>query len=151
MFLLVSNHGPTIFCVSKLCVTFTVSTLNVTTTTNPNGTLYEATSVDILCDVAIVRVVSNTTDYTIIRQWLMGSTPITAGPEYTITNDTLRINQLSRARDNNRNITCVASLILTSGAQYIQQESIALTVEGEILWNKLHCTCTHAVYIVGLV
>ena len=101
-------------------------------TTTPNGTLYEATSVDILCEVAIVGVFSNTTGYAITRQWL-GSIPITAGPEYTITNNTLRINQLNRARDNNRNITCVVSLTLTSGAQHVQQECIVLTVEGEIL------------------
>ena len=99
-------------------------------TTTPNGTLYEETFVDILCDVAIGVVLN--TSYTITRQWL-GSTPITAGQEYTIANDTLRINQLSRARDNNRRITCVAALILSSGAQYAQQESIVLTVEGEIL------------------
>ena len=101
-------------------------------TTTPNGTLYENTPVDILCDVAIIGVVSNTTGYTITRQWL-GSTPITAGQDYTITNDALRINQLSIARDNNRVITCVAALTLTSGAQYVQHESIVLTVEGEIL------------------
>ena len=101
-------------------------------TTTPNSKLYEETFVDILCDVAIgVPVVLNTS-YKVTRQWL-GSTPITAGPEYTITNNTLRINQLSRTRDNNRNITCVAALILPSGAQYLQQESIILTVEGEIL------------------
>ena len=50
-------------------------------TTNPNGKLYEATPVDILCNVAVIGVVPNTTGYTITRQWL-GSTPITAGPEY---------------------------------------------------------------------
>ena len=99
-------------------------------TTIPNGRLYEDTFVDILCDVAI-EVVLNTS-YTITRQWL-GSTPITAGQDYTITNDALRINQLSIARDNNRVITCVAALTLTSGAQYVQHESIVLTVEGEIL------------------
>ena len=106
--------------------------------TIPNGSLYEATPVDILCNVAILGVVSNTTGYTITRQWLMGSTPITAGPEYTITNDTLHTNKLSRARDNNRNITCVAMLTLTSGAHYVQQESIILTVKGDIL---------HGIYI----
>ena len=115
-----------------MCYCFTVSTINVTMTTTPNSKLYEETFVDILCDVAIgVPVVLNTS-YKVTRQWL-GSTPITAGPEYTITNNTLRINQLSRTRDNNRNITCVAALILPSGAQYLQQESIILTVEGEIL------------------
>ena len=50
-------------------------------TTNPNGTLYEATPVDIFCNVVNVGEFSNTTGYTITRQWL-GSTPITAGPEY---------------------------------------------------------------------
>ena len=129
---------------------FTVSTLNVTMATIP-GTLYEATPVDILCNVAIFEVVSNTTGYTITRQWLMGSAPITAGPEYTITNDTLRINQLSRARDNNRNITCVAMLTLTSGVHYMQQESIVLTVEGEILWYKLHYLHSLATCIVCLI
>ena len=34
-------------------------------TTTPNGTLYEATFVDILCEVAIVGVFSNTTGYAI--------------------------------------------------------------------------------------
>ena len=121
-----------VYFVCKFCVTFTVFSLNITMTTNPNGTLYEATPVDILCNVVNVGVFSNTTGYTITRQWL-GSTSITAGPEYAITNDTLRINQLSRARDNKRNITCVAMLNLTSGVQYVQQESIILTVEGEIL------------------
>ena len=110
--------------------------------TIPNGTLYEATPVDILCNVAILGVASNTTGYTITRQWLKGSAPITAGPEYTITNDTLHTKKLSRTRDNKNNITCVAMLILPSGAHYVQQESIILTVEGEILWYKLHCTCT---------
>ena len=122
-------------CVSAIiCYCFTVSTINVTMTTTPIGhILYEATPTDILCDVAIIGVVSNTTGSTITRQWL-GSTPITAGPDYTITNDTLHINQLSVARDNNRKITCVAMLTLSSGAQYVQQESIILTVEGEILY-----------------
>ena len=114
-----------------MCYCFIVSTMiNVTMTTIPNGTLYEETFVDILCDVAIGIVLN--TSYTITRQWL-GSTPITAGQEYTIANNTLRINQLIRTRDNNRNITCVATLILPSGTQYVQQESIVLTVEGEIL------------------
>ena len=127
---------------------FTVPTLNITMTTNPNGTLYEATPVDILCNVVNVGVFSNTTSYTITRQWL-GPTSITAGPEYAITNDTLRINQLSRARDNKRNITCVAMLNFTSGAQYVQQESIILTVEGEILCTvyELDCTFTQSSYI----
>ena len=115
--------------------------MNVTMTTTPNGTLYEATSVDILCEVTIVGVFSNTSGYTIIRQWL-GSTSITAGQEYTITNNTLHINQLSRARDNNRNITCVVSLTLTSGAQHVQQECIVLTVEGGILYMAY----SHIVY-----
>ena len=119
-------------CMCNYVLLFTVSTLNVTVTITPNGTLYEDTPVHILCNVAVVGVVPNTMGYTITRQWL-GSTLITAGPEYTITNNTLRINQLSRARDNNRRITCVATLILPSGAQYVQQESIILTVEGEIL------------------
>ena len=34
-------------------------------TTTPNGTLNEATSVDVLCEVAIVGVFSNTTGYAI--------------------------------------------------------------------------------------
>ena len=116
-----------------MCCFFTVSTLNITVTTKPNGTLYEATSVDILCNVAILGVFSNTTSYSITMQWLQGSTPITAGQEYAITNNALRINRLSIAHDNNRNITCVASLVLTSGAQLVQQESIVLTVKGDTL------------------
>ena len=123
-----------------MCYCFTVSTINVTMTTIPNGTLYEETFVDILCDVAI-EVVLNTS-HTITRQWLVGSTPITAGSEYAITNNILRINQLSRTHDNNRNITCVATFILSSGAQYVQQESIVLTVEGEI--PRMCCICTHS-------
>ena len=133
------------YFVSKLCVTFynTGSTLNVTMTTNPNDMLYEATPVDILCDVTILRVVSNTTGYTITRQWL-GSTPITAGQEYAITNYTLRINQLSVARDNYRSITCVATLILTSGAQYVQQENIILTVKGNMLHGIYYILFTNS-------
>ena len=128
-----------------LCVTFTAYTLNVTMTTTPNGTLYEYTPVDILCDVTITAVFSNTTGYTITRQWLMGSTPITGGPDYTITNNNiLRINQLRRAHDKNRNIICVAMVILTSGVQYVQQQNIVLTIEGEIL----HVSYLHIIIIV---
>ena len=101
-------------------------------TTIPNDKLYEATFVSILCDVAVLGIFSNTTGYTITRQWL-GSTPVITGPGYTITNDTLHINQLSGARDNNRKITCVAVLTLSSGTQYVQQESIVLTVEGKVM------------------
>ena len=136
-------------CVSAImCYCFSVSTINVTMTTTPMGhTLHTHTSVHILCDVTIVGVVSNITGYTITRQWL-GSTPITAGPEYTITNNTLRINQLSIARDNNRKITCVAVLTLSSGAKYVQQENIVLTVEGRYYLHTYTVYMPHSFIVI---
>ena len=75
------------------------------------------------------------TPITIMRQWL-GPSLLTSGSDYTITSDTLRINQLSVSRDNNRNITCLVTVIPSAGYPYVLQSSDSgstqLTVAGEL-------------------
>ena len=82
---------------------------------------------DIVCNVTISDAVD--TPYTIKYQWF-GSSLITNGPDYTITNDTLRINQLSIARDNNRIITCVTTVIPTGpGQRYVIQNNASGSIQ----------------------
>ena len=105
-----------------------VSITNVTVTST-NDSLSQGMFTDIVCNTTIIEAVN--TPYTIKYQWF-GPSLLTNGPDYTITNDTLRINQLSIARDNNRIITCVTTVIPTPGQRYVLQnnasESIQLSV-----------------------
>ena len=74
------------------------------------------------------------TPITITRQWL-GPSLLTIGSDYTITNDTLRINHLTIARDNSRTITCLVTVIPSDGYPYVRQNSVSgdtqLSVAGE--------------------
>ena len=104
------------------------------TVSSTSDSLSQGMFTDLVCNVTISESVN--TPYTIKYQWF-GSSLITNGSDYTITNDTLRINQLSTARDNNRIITCVATVIPTGpGQRYVIQnnasESIQLSV-GELV------------------
>ena len=101
-------------------------------TVTPNDTLYQDTSVDIRCNVALSDDVD--TPITIMRQWF-GPIPLTIGSDYTITGDTLRINQLSVTRDNGRLTTCLVTVIPSAEYPYVLQNSIngstQLSVAGE--------------------
>ena len=109
-----------------------VSIISVTMTIIPNDTLYVETFSDFLCNATISEYVDTPT--TIMYQWL-GPLLLTTGADYTITGDTLRINQFNMMRDNGRTITCMATVLPSSGQQYVllnnASESIVLTVEGE--------------------
>ena len=101
-------------------------------TVTPNDTLYEDTAVDIRCNVTLSDDVD--TPITIMRQWL-GPYLLTSGFNYNITGDTLHINQLSVSRDNNRNITCLLTVVSSVGYPYVLQSSgsgsTQLSVAGE--------------------
>ena len=100
-----------------------VSTVSITSVTvsTTNDSLSQGMYTDIVCNVTISDDVN--TPYTIKYQWF-GPSLITNGPDYTVTNDTLRINQLSIARDNNRIITCATTVIPTGpGQQYVLQNN----------------------------
>ena len=79
------------------------------------------------------------TPITIMRQWL-GPYLLINGSDYTITGDTLRINQLMVARDNGRTIICLVTVIPSAGYSYVLQNSVngstQLTVEGEA-WSRI--------------
>ena len=74
------------------------------------------------------------TPITITRQWL-GPSLLINGSDYTITGDTLRINQLMVARDNGSTIICLVTVIPSAGYHYVLQNSVngstQLTVQGE--------------------
>ena len=110
----------------------TVSISNVTVTIIPNDTLYVDTFSDFQCNATISEYVDTPT--TIMYQWL-GPSLLTTGADYNITGDTLRINRFNMMRDNGRTITCMATVLPSSGQQYVLQnnanESIQLTVVGE--------------------
>ena len=101
-------------------------------TSIPNDTLYEDTFSDFQCNVTISEYVDTPT--TIMYQWL-GPSLLTTGADYNITGDALRINRFNMMRDNGRTITCMATVLPSSGQQYVlhknASESIQLTVEGE--------------------
>ena len=70
----------------------------------------------------------------ITRQWL-GPGVLTDGPDYTIFNDTLRINQLNVSRDNEQIITCMVVILPLS--EYVLQSGTSsvdtqLTVRGKL-------------------
>ena len=98
----------------------------------PNDTLYVDTFSDFQCNVTINEYVDTPT--TIMYQWL-GPSLLTTGADYNITGDTLRINRFNMMRDNGRTITCMATVLPSSGQQYVlhnnASESILLTVVGE--------------------
>ena len=98
----------------------------------PNDTLYVDTFSDFQCNVTISGYVDTPT--TIMYQWL-GPSLLSTGADYTITGDTLRINRFNMIRDNGRTITCMATVLPSSGQQYVllnnASDSILLTVEGE--------------------
>ena len=115
--------------------------------------MLEGDSVDLACAVNVNMNVDS--PVTIVRQW-MGPDLITAGPDYsfpnTDTNDTLRINHLTVARDNNRVITCVATILSTSSSQFVLQSgttsgSTQLNVQGTAIAYihvHVHSLCLHA-------
>ena len=74
------------------------------------------------------------TPITIMRQWFAPSL-LTSGADYNITNESLRIKQLSVSHDNNRNITCLVTVIPSAGYPYVLQSSVngstQLSVQGE--------------------
>ena len=109
-----------------------VSIISVAVTSIPNDTLYEDTFSDFQCNVTISEYVDTPT--TIMYQWL-GPSLLTTGADYNITGDALRINRFNMMRDNGRTITCMATVLPSSGQQYVlhknASESIQLTVEGE--------------------
>ena len=99
----------------------------------PNDTLYVDTFSDFQCNVTISEYVDTPT--TIMYQWL-GPSLLTTGADYNITGDTrLRINRFNMMRDNGRTITCMATVLPSSGQQYVlhnnASDSIQLAVEGE--------------------
>ena len=109
-----------------------VSITNVTVTST-NDSLSQGMFTDIVCNTTISEAVD--TPYTIKYQWF-GPSLLTNGPDYTITNDTLRINQLSIARDNNRIITCVTTVIPTPGQRYVLQNNASGTIQLSVgMWN----------------
>ena len=114
-----SPYPPTVFIIS------------VTVTIIPNDTLYVDTFSDFQCNATISEYVDTPT--TIMYQWL-GPSLLTTGADYNITGDTLRINRFNMMRDNGRTITCMATVLPSSGQQYVlknnDSESIQLTVEG---------------------
>ena len=93
-------------------------------TTIPNDTLYVDTFSDFMCKTTLSEYVDTPT--TIMYQW--------SGSDFTITGNILRINRFSTS-DNGRTITCMATVLPSSGQQYVLQnnasESIQLTVVGE--------------------
>ena len=103
-------------------------------TTIPNDTLYVDTFSDFMCNTTLSEYVDTPT--TIMYQWL-GPSLLTTGADYNITSDTLRINRFDASRDNGRTITCMATVLPSSGQQYVLQnnasESIQLTVVGECM------------------
>ena len=109
-----------------------VSISSVTVTTIPNDTLYVDTFSDFMCNTTLSEYVDTPT--TIMYQWL-GPSLLTTGADYTVNGDTLRINRFNMMRDNSRTITCKATVLSSSGQQYVLQnnasESIQLTVVGE--------------------
>ena len=109
-----------------------VSIISVTVTIIPNDTLYEDTFSDFMCNTTISEYVDTPT--TIMYQWL-GPAQLYTGADYNITGDTLRINRFNASRDNGRTITCMATVLPSSGQQYVlhnnASESILLTVVGE--------------------
>ena len=109
--------------------------------------MWEGDSVDLACAVNVDMNVDS--PVAIVRQW-MGPDLITAGPDYffpsTDTNATLRINQLTVARDNNRVITCVTTILSASGSQFILQSgttsgSTQLNVQGTSTAYVHVCSC----------
>ena len=113
------------------CIFFAVSIVDVTVIISPNLTLYQDTSVNIACNVTLSNSVDTST--TITYQWLGGTTLLTDGSDYTITDNTLSINQLMVARDNGRTITCIATVTVSSlyVVQNTANDSTQLTVVGE--------------------
>ena len=103
----------------------------------PNDTLYVDTFSDFQCNATISEYVDTPT--TIMYQWFA-----TAGIDFTNTSDTLRVNRFSSS-DNGRTITCMATVLPSSGQQYVLQnnanESIVLTVERECTIH--HSTCSY--------
>ena len=101
------------------------------TVTLPSTPLVEGNPADITCTVAVSEDVD--TPVNITRQW-EGPEVITDGLDYTITNDTLRINELSISPDNERIITCTVEIL--SLTEYVLQSSTTsgntlLIVQGE--------------------
>ena len=114
-----------------------VSIISVTVTIIPNDTLYVDTFSDFQCNATISEYVDTPT--TITYRWL-GPSLLTTGADYNITGDTLRINRFNMMRDNGRTITCMATVLPSSGQQYVlhnnASESILLTVVGELQNNN---------------
>ena len=118
-----------IMCTIDSCI---VSISSVAVTIVPNDTLYEATPVDIICNVTVDDNVD--TPYSITQQWLAPNL-LTSGSDYSISNNVLRINRLSVSRDDNRTITCVTRVNPSPESLYVLQniasKSNILIVTGE--------------------
>ena len=112
-----------------LCI---VSISSVAVTIVPNDTLYEATPVDIICNVTVDDNVD--TPYSITQQWLAPNL-LTSGFDYSISSNVLHINRLNVSRDDNRTITCVTRVIPALESLYVLQniasKSTLLTVTGK--------------------
>ena len=106
----------------------------------PNDTLYVDTFSDFQCNVTISEYVDTPT--TIMYQWVGPSLLTTTGADYTITGDTLHISRFNMIRDNGRTITCMATVLPSSGQQYVlhnnDSENIQLTVQGETAFSSMH-------------
>ena len=109
-----------------------VSISSVAVTIVPNDTLYEATPVDIICNVTVDDNVD--TPYSITQQWLAPSL-LTSGSSYSISSNILRINRLNVSRDDNRTITCVTRVNPSPESLHVLQniasKSTLLTVTGK--------------------
>ena len=109
----------------------------------PNDTLYEATPVDIICNVTVDDNVD--TPYNITQQWLAPNL-LTSGSDYSISSNVLRITQLNISRDDNRTITCVTRVNPSDESLHVLQniasKSTVLTVTGkETVSNRLDIIC----------
>ena len=98
----------------------------------PNDTLYEATPVDIICNVTVDDNVD--TPYSITQQWLAPSL-LTSGSDYSISSNVLHINRLDVSRDDNRTITCVTRVNPSPESLHVLQniasKTSLLTVTGK--------------------
>ena len=97
----------------------------------------EGNPADITCNVAVSEDVD--TPINITRQW-QGPGVLTDGPDYTIFNDTLRINEFNVSRDNEQIITCMVMILPLS--EYVLQSGTSsgntqLAVQGKL---------THRIY-----
>ena len=99
-------------------------------TTIPNDTLYVDTFSDFMCNTTLSEYVDTPT--TIMYQWL-GPSLLTTGADYTVDGDTLRINRFNLTRDSDRMITCMATVLPSSGQQYVLQNNVSRSTQLNVL------------------